>query len=310
MPGEEYRWLPRQRLLRLPALVDLVSAFAALGVARLRLTGGEPLLRRDLPELVQALAAVPGIRELAMTTNGTRLAHSAAALRRAGLQRVTVSLDTLRRDRYRQLTGTDGLDRVLAGLDAACGAGYTAVKSNTVVIRGVNDDEVADLLLYAQSRGVEPRFIEYMDVGGATGWSPPLVVPRAELLAMLRARFGSVRAEPGRGAAPAERFVLPDGTRFGVVASVTEPFCGECQRGRLTADGIWYTCLYAREGVDLQRILARGGREGVMEAVRRVWAARTDRGAEERRRVAGRGVLYRIDELRQDGHLEMHKRGG
>jgi GTP 3',8-cyclase len=310
MPEEEYAWLPRRRLLGSAEIAALATAFAELGVTRLRLTGGEPLLRGDLPDLVRRLAAVPGIHDLALTTNGTRLAAAAADLRQAGLQRVTISLDTLRRDRFLQLARRDALEQVLAGIEAACAAGFAAVKTNTVVIRGFNDDEVGDLLDFARRVGAEPRFIEYMDVGGATCWSPAQVVPRREVLAGLRRRFGAIWPEPRHDAAPADRFVLADGTRFGVIASVTEPFCGQCDRSRLTADGLWYVCLYAREGIDLRGALHREGRAGVTRTVRALWRARADRGAEERRRDPGRGVLYQVEELRRDPHREMHTRGG
>ena len=310
MPEQDYTWLPRERILGFGEIADLAAAFADLGVSRLRLTGGEPLLRPRLADLVRELAALPGIRDTALTTNGTQLAEQAAELRRAGLDRITVSLDSLRRERFEEITRRDGLDRFLAGLETAVAVGFDVVKINMVVMRGFNDDELVGMLEFARGLGAELRFIEYMDVGGATHWSPAQVVPRKEILERLERDLGSVAREPASDPAPADRFLLPDGTRFGVIASVTEPFCRRCNRSRLTADGLWYTCLYAREGVDLRRILKEQGRGGVTETVRRLWRSRADRGAEERLRDPRRGVLYRPEELRRDPHREMHTRGG
>lgn len=310
MPEKDYTWLPRQQLLSVDQFAALVAAFAALGVSRLRLTGGEPLLRDDLPALVQQLSAIPGIGDLAMTTNGTRLAAGAAALRDAGLRRVTVSLDSLHRDRFRQLTRSDRLEQVVHGLETASAAGFQSVKINTVVIRDFNDDELVQMLEFARQLGAELRFIEYMDVGGATRWTRRQVVSRRQILARLRQHYGRILPEPRKDTAPADRFRLPDGTLFGVIASVTEPFCGQCDRSRLTADGLWYLCLYAKEGLNLQRLLSEGGPEAVMETVARTWRERLQRGAEERLQHPERGSLFQIQELKRDPHREMHTRGG
>jgi cyclic pyranopterin phosphate synthase len=311
MPEADYVWLPRAEILDFDEIAALTEIFARLGVTRLRLTGGEPLLRKDLAALVAKLARVPGIEDLAMTTNGVTLAPVAIALRQAGLRRITISLDTLRPERFAKLTSRDLHARVLEGIAAACAAGFRSVKLNTVVMRGTNDDEIGDLLAFAARCGAELRFIEYMDVGGATGWERTKVVSRREILAIAARAGGGVRALPARGSAPAERFVLGDGTEFGVIASTTAPFCRECDRSRLTADGHWYLCLYARSGLDL-RALLRGGapREAIEAAIVQAWRARADRGAEERLAVAGRGPLASADELRHDPRLEMHTRGG
>ena len=310
MPEKDYTWLPRQQLLSVNQFAALAAAFAELGVSRLRLTGGEPLLRDDLPALVQQLSGIPGIGDLAMTTNGTRLAAGAAELRDAGLQRVTVSLDSLRRDRFRQLTRSDRLEQVVHGLETASAAGFQSVKINTVVIRDFNDDELVQMLEFARQLGAELRFIEYMDVGGATQWTHRQVVSRSQILARLRQHYGRILTEPRKDTAPADRFRLPDGTLFGVIASVTEPFCRQCDRSRLTADGLWYLCLYANEGLNLQRILSEGGPEAVMETVAQTWTERLERGAEERLQHPERGSLFQIQELKRDPHREMHTRGG
>ncbi len=311
MPQKEYVWLPRQQLLTFEEIARLVEVFTSLGVSDVRLTGGEPLLRRDLPDLVRMLAANPRIRDLALTTNGVLFAEQAEALRDAGLGRVTLSLDTLRPERFLALAGRDTHAQVLAGIAAAGRAGFTKSKIDTVVIRGVNDDEMADLIEYGRRAEAEVRFIEYMDVGGATDWSLDKVFSRAEMLERLANRYGSVAPFEQRTSAPAERFVLPDGTVFGIIASTTTPFCKSCDRSRLTADGLWYLCLYAQSGVDLRKMLRAGAPpEELAARISSVWRARADRGAELRAATGHRGVFIGIDQLRQDPHLEMHTRGG
>ena len=311
MPEADYAWLPRESILDFEEIAILVDAFASEGVDRVRITGGEPLLRRDLPRLIELLAARQAIRDLALTTNGVLLAGQAAALRAAGLHRITVSLDTLRRDRFQALARFDDLPAVLAGSDAARRAGFDSIKLDTVVIRGRNDDEMEDLLAFARSAGAEIRFIEYMDVGGATHWSMDAVVSRQEILARLSGMHGPIAALPGRDSAPAERFRLSDGTTFGIIASTTEPFCASCDRSRLTADGLWLLCLYARGGLDLRHPLREGAtREELAHLIRTVWSMRADRGAEERLGTSTRDVLIPVAALRRDAHLEMHTRGG
>lgn len=311
MPEASYTWLPRRDLLSFEEIAQLVDVFVSLGVDRVRLTGGEPLLRRDLDVLVGLLADKPGLADLALTTNGLLLAGRAQALRDAGLGRITVSLDTLRPDVFRELTRRDELAAVLAGLDDAVQAGFTSVKLDTVVMRGVNDGELFALLELARERGVELRFIEYMDVGGATQWSPEAVVPRAEILARVARERGPLRPLSGRGNATAERFELEDGQTFGVIASTTAPFCGACDRSRLTADGMWYLCLYAKLGHDLRaRLRAGATREELAALIARTWGLRVDRGAEERLAQHGRAPLFDAAALEDDPHLEMHTRGG
>ena len=311
MPEADYVWLPRKDLLTFEEIRRLVDIFTGLGVDRLRLTGGEPLLRKDLPVLVRQLAANPYIQDLAMTTNGVRLADQAQPLRQAGLGRITVSLDTLRSDRFQALNKRDELPRVLAGIQEASRVGFHGLKIDTVVIRGTNDDELVDLLEYGKGVRAEVRFIEYMDVGGATRWSADRVFPRSEILDRLAKRYGAIRPMVEKTSAPADRFALPDGTVFGIIASTTRPFCQSCDRSRLTADGQWYLCLYARNGIDLRRLLREGASaESIRQVIETTWAGRQDRGAEERLRVVPRVALVEAAGLRDDPHLEMHTRGG
>ena len=311
MPEQEYVWLPRENLLTFEEIDGIVDAFSTLGVDRVRLTGGEPLLRRDLSVLVESLAARPAIADLALTTNGVLLRAQAQALRAAGLHRITVSLDTLDRERFRGLTRTDDLAKVLDGIDAAASARFASLKLDTVVIRGVNDDELVPLLEYAKSMGAELRFIEYMDVGGATRWTTDAVVSRREILERIEAHYGPVLTLNEQSSAPADRFLLPNGTTFGIISSTTEPFCASCDRSRLTADGVWLLCLYAATGTDLRRPLRAGAsREDLQRLIAAVWSVRADRGAEERLGMDRQTTLVPIRSLKRDAHLEMHTRGG
>lgn len=311
MPEEEYVWLPRDDVLSFEEMTQLVDVFADLGVDKVRLTGGEPLLRRDLDRLVRLLADNPRLRDLALTTNGVLLAEQAAALHAAGLHRVTVSLDTLREDRFRLLTRRDTHARVLEGIAAVARSGWPGLKIDTVVMRGVNEDELVDLVEFAGGVGAEVRFIEYMDVGGATHWSMERVVSRREMLAGLTARYGAIVPIVEESSAPADRFRLPDGRIFGIISSTTEPFCRSCDRSRLTADGLWYLCLYATRGLDLRGALRAGAsRDELLGLIRSTWQGRRDRGAEERLALPERRPLIQIGELRRDPHLEMHTRGG
>ncbi|HET9065882.1 MAG TPA: GTP 3',8-cyclase MoaA [Gemmatimonadales bacterium] len=313
MPAASYRWLPGESLLSFNEIERVARAFAELGVRKFRLTGGEPLLRPELASLIARLAAIEGITDLALTTNGTRLAPLAGELKRAGLHRLTVSLDTLEPDAMRALTRHGRPADVFAGLDAAAAAGFTGTKLNTVVMRGVNDRLLVDIMRVASDRHIEPRFIEYMDVGGATDWRADLVVSSREIVGILAAAFGGARpvtagCDPH---APATRWRLGNGMRFGIVASTTTPFCRDCDRARLTADGTWFTCLYAPAGVDLRQVLRSDADHA--ELVRRIrtgWQQRRDRGAEDRLTAPGRGALVTLGRLREDPHLEMHVRGG
>jgi GTP 3',8-cyclase len=310
MPEPDYVWLPREDILQFEEIERLVELFTSLGVDKVRLTGGEPLLRRELPDLVDRLARRPAIRDLAMTTNGVLLAPHAQALRDAGLHRLTVSLDTLDPERFRNLTRFDELDRVLDGIATAAPL-FPGLKLDTVMIRGVNDHEIVPLIEFARGHGAEIRFIEYMDVGGATHWTMSRVVSRREILERLVAHYGPITPVVESSSAPADRYTLLDGLTFGIISSTTEPFCHACDRSRLTADGLWYLCLYAPHGTDLRRPLRSGASpEQLAQLIRATWEIRSDRGAEERLASRDRTPLIPIDRLKRDPHLEMHTRGG
>jgi cyclic pyranopterin phosphate synthase len=313
MPAAAYDWLPAESLLSFDELTRLARLFVSQGTSKVRLTGGEPLLRPGLDHFVAQLAALPGVSDLALTTNGTRLAASAKALRVAGLRRITVSLDTLRGERMKAMARHDRSADVIAGIDAARSAGFERLKLNTVAMRGVNDDELVEIVRFARERGLEPRFIEYMDVGGASEWNMGQVIPGAEIVALLADAFGG--AEPILRSddphAPAARWRLGDGTVVGVVTSTTEPFCRDCDRSRLTADGRWYRCLYAEDGTDLATPMRAGAPDqDLIAVIRHEWHARKDRGAELRRAAPDRGVLVPLTRLKEDPRLEMHVRGG
>jgi cyclic pyranopterin phosphate synthase len=310
MPEAEYAWLPREDILHFEEIERLVDVFVSLGVDKVRLTGGEPLLRRGVPDLVRRLAARPGIADLAMTTNGVLLAAQAQTLKDAGLHRLTVSLDTLDAARFKTLTRYDELERVLDGIATAAPI-FGGLKLDTVVIRGVNDDELVRLIEFGRPHNAEVRFIEYMDVGGATHWTMGRVVSRREMLDRLEAHYGAITPVGESSSAPADRFQLPDGTVFGIISSTTEPFCHACDRSRLTADGLWYLCLYAPAGTDVRKVLRAGASdEELAELIRSTWSRRADRGAETRLASGDRSPLIPLERLKRDPHLEMHTRGG
>ena len=315
MPEDEYAWLPRETLLTFEEMNSLTGLFTELGVDKVRLTGGEPLLRKDLGTLIRLLLQNSRIQDLALTTNGILLAEQAQILYEAGLHRITVSLDTLQPERFRALTKRDMHRQVLEGIEAVGRIGFKSLKLDTVAIRGFNEDELADLIEYGKRVRAEVRFIEYMDVGGATEWSMDKVLSRAAILETLGRRYGTIEPVIEESSAPAQRFLLSDGTTFGIIPSTTTPFCASCDRSRLTADGMWYLCLYAKDGIDLRHALRNGtSSQEIKGLIRSVWQGRKDRGAEERKALERIGVreerLIEIDRLRRDPHLEMHARGG
>jgi GTP 3',8-cyclase len=310
MPEQDYVWLPRQAILSFEEIDRLAGIFAGLGVDKIRLTGGEPLLRHDLPKLVALLRRRRSLSDIALTTNGILLARLAEDLRMAGLSRVTVSLDTLQPERMLEFARSPRHADVLEGIAAARATGFR-IKLNVVVIRGYNDDELNDLIDYGRSAEAEVRFIEYMDVGGATEWSMGQVVSQREILDTLARRHGPIEPLTKSDAAPAERFRFSDGTVFGVIASTTAPFCRSCDRSRLTADGTWLLCLYGENGLDLREALRNGSSDAEIAAlITHTWGARSDRGAELRTGASDRGALYQLESLRADPHREMHTRGG
>jgi GTP 3',8-cyclase len=282
--GRDYPFLPRAELLTFEEIERVARTFVGLGVEKVRITGGEPLVRRDLETLVGLLARIDGL-DLTLTTNGALLAPKAQALKDAGLSRVTVSLDSLDDDVFRAMNDVDfPVERVLAGIDAALAAGLDPVKVNVVVKRGLNEDGILPMAQHFHGTGVVLRFIEYMDVGHTNGWRLDDVVPAAEIVAAVDAELPLEPVEPAYRGEVANRWRYRDGGgEIGVISSVTQPFCGDCTRARLSADGQVYTCLFAVKGHDL-RALVRGGASDkeLSAAIAAIWRARTDRYSELR----------------------------
>jgi len=283
--GRDFHFLPASQLLRFEEIARLARVFAGLGVEKIRITGGEPLLRRDLPTLVHMLATVPGIRDLTLTTNGALLAKLAPALKSAGLHRVTVSLDSIDDAVFRSMNDVDmPVARVLEGIEAAAQAGLGPIKINMVVKRGVNEDSVLPMARHFRGSGHILRFIEFMDVGTTNGWRLDDVLPAAEIVRIVGAEFPLEPIAPNYRGEVANRYRYRDGAgEIGVIASVTQPFCGDCTRARLSSEGLLYTCLFAATGRDL-RALLRGGAsdETIAEFVTGIWRTRDDRYSELR----------------------------
>jgi GTP 3',8-cyclase len=282
--GRDYEFLRREQLLRFEEIERLVGIFVAHGVEKIRLTGGEPLLRRELERLVAMLAAVPGL-DLTLTTNGSLLPEKAQVLADAGLRRVTVSLDSLDGGVFMAMNDVDfPVERVLEGIEAAAAAGLSPVKVNMVVKRGTNEDSVVPMARYFHGSGHILRFIEYMDVGATNGWRLDEVVPAAEIVAAIDAELPLEPLDPNYHGEVARRYRYRDGGgEIGVIASVTQPFCGDCTRVRLSADGTLYTCLFAARGHDLKSLLRSGASDADLSAtVHRIWSRRTDRYSELR----------------------------
>ena len=301
MPEDQYAhdhvFLKKNERLRFEEITRIARAFVTQGVRKLRLTGGEPLLRRDLPELVRQLAQIAQVQDLALTTNGALLARMAQALKDAGLMRLTVSVDTLDPVTYRHLTGARGeLDEVLAGIAAAEAAGFGSLKLNCVVMRGVNDSQILDLLEHFRGSGHIVRFIEYMDVGTVNGWRRDLVVPSAELVARIRARWPLTSLQPNYRGEVAQRYAYADGAgEIGFISSVSQPFCGDCSRARLSADGKLYTCLFAQSGFDLRGPLRDGATDADLAAlVGTRWSQRADRYSELRAKMRADGGTDKV----------------
>lgn len=260
IPDEHNDWIPRQEILSYEEIERVVRSAVELGVEKIRLTGGEPLLRRDLPLLVEKLAKIDGLRDLALTTNGYFLPTAARDLAAAGLQRITLSLDSLRGAKFTLMTGRDALSRVLDGIDAARAEGLGPIKVNCVVIRGFNDDEVLDFAEFARSHDLVVRFIEFMPLDGRPDWDRNQVVSGAEMLATLRERFELVSVDPATPSETARRYRFADGApgELGFITTITEPFCDGCSRLRLTADGRLRTCLFSLRSHDLKSLVRRG----------------------------------------------------
>jgi len=287
--GRDHPFLRRDQLLTFEEIARLARIVASLGVKKIRITGGEPLLRRDLERLVAMLAPIPGL-DLTLTTNGSLLAGKAQALRDAGLRRVTVSLDSLDDAVFRAMNDVDfPVERVLAGIEAAARVGLAPVKVNAVVKRGVNEHTVLAMARHFRGTGHVLRFIEYMDVGHSNGWRLDDVVPAAEILSMIDAEMPIAPADPNYRGEVATRWRYRDGSgEIGVIASVTRPFCQGCSRARLSAEGQLFTCLFATSGVDLRALLRGGegddvsGDRAIADAISAVWSGRQDRYSEIR----------------------------
>ena len=282
--GPGYQFLPREQILTFGELVEIVRAGVELGVKKVRLTGGEPLLRRGVEDLVAMIASVPGVEDLAMTTNGILLSHHAAGLRAAGLNRVTVSLDALDEEIFSKMNGVGArIERVLLGIESALRNGLP-VKINMVVQQGVNEGEILPMVRWCRERGVTLRLIEYMDVGESNGWNLTEVVSAEEIVGVIQSEFPVSRVEASYPGEVAKRWAFQDGSgEFGVISSVTKPFCGDCSRLRISAEGKAYTCLFAADGVDV-RAVVRGEVEGVTlrDLIQSLWGRRKDRYSEER----------------------------
>ena len=302
---DNYRFLKSQERLSFDEILRLSRLFASLGVRKLRLTGGEPLLRANLADLVGDLTTIPGIEDIALTTNGVLLGQHAVDLHAKGLRRVTVSLDTLDEDVFKRMSGGfAALDQVLHGIEAAIGAGLTPVKINAVVERGVNDHTVFGLLERFRGRPVIVRFIEFMDVGNRNDWQPSLVVPSRELAARIRARWPMQPISENYRGEVAQRWMFDDGGgEVGFISSVSQPFCGACSRARLSSEGQFYTCLFATTGLDLRASMRAGASdEEILNSIRTKWLGRVDRYSELR------DELRRTEPTRRK--IEMHYIGG
>ncbi len=282
--GPGFSYIPKADILTFEEIARLAKIFAQLGVRKIRLTGGEPLLRRNLDRLVASLAAIGGLGEITLTTNGSRLVEEAAELRAAGLHRLTVSLDSLDDATFRTMNDADfPVHRVLRGIDAALAAGFAPIKINAVIKRGVNDDGIVALARHFRGPQFIVRFIEYMDVGNTNGWRLDDVVPASEIIARISAEMPLDPLPALYRGEVARRFRHRDGGEIGVITSVTQPFCRDCTRARLSADGRLYTCLFAADGFDLRMPLRSGASEETLASIiRRVWSARSDRYSELR----------------------------
>lgn len=282
--GEGYEFLPRRAILRFEEIQRVVRIVAGLGVRKVRITGGEPLLRRDLSQLITMLTQIKGV-ELALTTNGALLPEQAQALADAGLKRVTVSLDSLDDKTFRAMNDADfPVADVLDGIEAAAVAGLTPIKINAMVQRGVNEDSAVELARYFKGSGHTVRFIEFMDVGMTNNWRPEDVCVGADIVERITAEFPAEPVSPAYRGEVAKRWRYTDGEgEFGIITSVTEPFCGDCTRARLSAEGVLYTCLFAGEGTDLRDTLRSGGSDETLRTLLSdIWSSREDRYSERR----------------------------
>jgi cyclic pyranopterin phosphate synthase len=308
MPFDEYQWIQRNEVLSFEEIARVARLFLDFGIEKVRLTGGEPLVRKDLPRLIKRLSAIDRLPDITLTTNGALLTTQAEALYAAGLRRINISIDTLKADRFVALTKRGNLDDVLAGIFAAKKVGMSPIKLNAVIIRGTNDDEIIDLVAFARDNGLEMRFIEYMDVGNANAWSLEKTVTKREMLQIVHARFPVREVGRDHGSAPAVDYEFLDGAgEVGIIGSVTEPFCTSCTRLRLTADGKLVTCLFAESGFDLKALLRSGASDDAIRTeVAKIWSARTDRYSDIRWQQISSGAYQARDHKK----IEMITLGG
>ncbi len=284
MPLDEYEWIDKREILTFEEITRLAKLFIQCGVEKIRLTGGEPLVRQDLDHLVEKLAALDGLKDLCLTTNGALLAERIGALKRAGLRRVNVSIDTLDADKFKRMTKRGDLNKVLDGIFAAKAAGLKPIKLNAVVERGVNDDDILPLVEFSREHGFAMRFIEYMDVGNANKWTSAKLVSKKEIIAKIAARYPLKEIGRDQGSAPSVDYEFVDGQGdIGVIASVTEPFCSSCTRARVTADGRIVTCLFSDVGHDVKAKLRAGATDAdIADFIANIWRNRTDRYSAQR----------------------------
>ena len=308
MPESNYDWLPKSEILSLSDILKIVEAFQKLGVSKLRLTGGEPLLRKDAVAIVEALRQNFPALELAMTTNGTLLAPIAKSLKKAGLNRLTISLDAVDAQQFFKVSRRDLYENVQAGLRAASEAQFEQLKLNAVLLDETRRN-IRELISVAQETNAELRFIEYMDVGGATQWSQETFLNGQSFREELINQFGTLRELPRPAGDTAQRFQLPSGVVLGFIESMTNPFCKQCDRSRVTADGVWFHCLYAESGLNLKTWLTQSD-ESLESHIESEWLKRDIQGAYTRKLMGQQGQLYSLEQLRTQPHLEMHTRGG
>lgn len=291
MPLDRYEWIDRKEILTFEEITRIATVLIRLGVEKIRLTGGEPLLRRDLHVLVSRLSPLPGLRDLCLTTNGSLLSKAAPALAAAGLKRLNVSLDTLDEAKFHRMSGRNDLSKVLEGLFVAKDCGLGPIKINAVIERGVNDDEIVTLADFARRNGFAIRFIEFMDVGNVNEWKADRIVSKREMLEKINAYMPLRESGRERGSAPSADYQFADGSgNVGIIASVTEPFCGACTRVRLTADGKLVTCLFSERGENLKAVVRSGaGDEDLARFISTVWGQRSDRYSEQRAEILKSG---------------------
>src|SRR5690349_4458947 len=279
MPLDHYEWINKKEILTFEEIARLARLAVEFGVEKIRLTGGEPLVRQDLPLLIAKLAPLDGLHDLCLTTNGALLAERIAAVKQAGLRRVNVSIDTLDAEKFKRMTKRGDLEKVLEGIFAAKNAGLAPIKLNAVVERGVNDDDILPLVEFARQHGFAMRFIEYMDVGNSNHWTSAKLVAKKEILEKINAQYPLREVGREQGSAPAVDYEFIDGAGdIGVIASVTEPFCGSCTRLRLTADGKLVTCLFSQQGHDIKALLRGGASDAELRKfLSSIWQKRSDR---------------------------------